>query len=205
MYSTIPLFPREAAWYEWWGMADTYPYMYLKIPAVPALFSAPVIVKKVSHGSYRTPPITRIIRMKGFVSNHTLAAFLHGFLHWDTTETTTDRGQLWLEAMVSVLYYNMYVRISGVQLRIYTYIIHTSLHKAKFEVGWWMMMIMMTKWIYRFSGFCCAISPMLCYAPELDTWSWEYGMTVRKGGSQVRDKMFITHAFSLWIFNWTQY
>lgn len=53
--------------------------MYLKIPAVPALFSAPVIVKKVSHGSYRSPPITRIIRMKGFVSNHTSPLFSTDF------------------------------------------------------------------------------------------------------------------------------
>lgn len=67
-----------------------------------------------------------------------LFSILHGFLHGDT-ETTTDRGQLWLGAIM-VCNRNllcMYIHTPGnftAQVRIYT-----SFPRPKFEVGGFMM------------------------------------------------------------------
>lgn len=108
----------------WWGMADTHPYTLRYLPcffhapnhmydssklSTTAVIELPIAVfTTVSTSGLDAWALGLDLRMKRFqpLTTHFVSCtILHGFLHGDT-ETTTDRGQLWLGAIwyVTVIY-----------------------------------------------------------------------------------------------------
>lgn len=98
-----------------------------------------------------------------------LAAFLHGFLHGDT-ETTTDRGQLWLGAIWYPLLY-----VPGGCTSTYLYILRIILRfpdlNLKSDDEWWLM----TRWISRFLGCLLCSLYNVVLRPRAGVMEGEYG------------------------------
>lgn len=103
------------------------------------------------------------------------AAFLHGFLHGDT-ETTTDRGQLWLEAIWYPFRTLLYV--PGGCTSTYLYILRIILRfpdlnlKSDDEWWWWWLM---TRWISRFLGCLLCSLYNVVLRPRAGDMEGEYG------------------------------